>query len=72
MISSIDGQHDVMTLLSGRHNIASSITVTDICILQVFPSGRSSRSMGPGVEMRTDPGETRRRERELEEMTALE
>ena len=40
--------------------------------LQIFPSGRTSRSVGPGIEVRDDPGERRRREQELNDMTALE
>ncbi|KAI4257008.1 MAG: hypothetical protein LQ352_001836 [Teloschistes flavicans] len=39
---------------------------------KVFPSGRSSRPVGPGVEMREDPSTRRRSEREMEEMTSLE
>lgn len=39
---------------------------------QIFPSGRSSRSVGPGIEIREDPSETMRRERELDDMTSLE
>ncbi|MCJ1275950.1 hypothetical protein MMC21_003755 [Puttea exsequens] len=36
---------------------------------KVFPS---SRSMGPGIEIRDDPGERRRQDFELDDMTALE
>lgn len=39
---------------------------------QIFPSGRSSRSVGPGIEIREDPSETMRWERELDDMTSLE
>ncbi|KAL2054786.1 hypothetical protein ABVK25_005090 [Lepraria finkii] len=39
---------------------------------KIFPSGRTSRSYGPGVELRDDPGERMRRERDLDDMTALE
>ncbi|KAL8943325.1 MAG: hypothetical protein Q9211_001020 [Gyalolechia sp. 1 TL-2023] len=39
---------------------------------KVFPSGRSSRSVGPGVEMRGDPTVRRQRKRELDDMTSLE
>ncbi|PVI05483.1 TOM13-domain-containing protein [Periconia macrospinosa] len=40
---------------------------------KIFPSGRSSRRVGPGVEMRADPIERRRRDgRELDMYTALE
>ena len=33
----------------------------DVTIFQIFPSGRTSRSIGPGVEIRDDSGDTRRR-----------
>lgn len=39
---------------------------------KIFPSGRTSRSVGPGIEVRDNPGERRRREQELNDMTALE
>ncbi|KAL9069308.1 MAG: hypothetical protein Q9161_005588 [Pseudevernia consocians] len=39
---------------------------------KIFPSGRSSRSVGPGIEIRDDPSERIRREQELEFMTSLE
>lgn len=39
---------------------------------QIFPSGRSSRSVGPGIEIRDDPSERIRRERELDDITSLE
>ncbi|KAL8717094.1 MAG: hypothetical protein Q9225_005629 [Loekoesia sp. 1 TL-2023] len=39
---------------------------------KVFPSGRSSRPVGPGVEMREDPSVQRRRKKELDDMTSLE
>ncbi|KAL1601953.1 hypothetical protein SLS59_005119 [Nothophoma quercina] len=40
---------------------------------KIFPSGRSSRRVGPGVEMRADPVERRRRNgQELDMYTALE
>ncbi|KAL2040684.1 hypothetical protein N7G274_006663 [Stereocaulon virgatum] len=39
---------------------------------KIFPSGRTSRSVGPGVELREDPGERMNRERDLDDMTALE
>jgi len=44
-------------------------------LIQVFPEGRSSRPMGPGIEIRDDPVERRRREgldRDLDDMMALE
>ena len=44
----------------------------DYRIYQVFPSGRSSRSVGPGIEIREDPSERTRREQELNDMTYLE
>ncbi len=43
--------------------------------MQVFPEGRSSRPMGPGIEIQDDPVERRRREgndRDLDDMMALE
>ncbi|KAL8744673.1 MAG: hypothetical protein Q9190_003095 [Brigantiaea leucoxantha] len=39
---------------------------------KVFPSGRSSRPMGPGVEIREDQGLRRRKERQMDELTSLE
>ncbi len=39
---------------------------------QIFPSGRSSRSIGPGIEIRADPAERIRREQDLDDMTSLE
>lgn len=39
---------------------------------QIFPSGRSSRSVGPGIEIRDNPAERRRRGQELDDMTSLE
>ncbi len=39
---------------------------------QIFPSGRTSRSMGPGIELRDDPIERRRRDGELDDLTSLE
>ncbi|MCJ1448160.1 MAG: hypothetical protein MMC23_008674 [Stictis urceolatum] len=40
---------------------------------KVFPSGRSSRPMGPGIEIRDDPIKRRRRGGgELEDLTSLE
>ena len=39
---------------------------------QIFPSGRTSRSVGPGIEIRDDPGERKRREGDLDDMTSLE
>lgn len=40
----------------------------------MFPSGRTSRAVGPGVELRDSDTavEDRRRERELDDMTAME
>ena len=40
--------------------------------MQVFPSGRGSHPIGPGIEVKDDPVDKRRRGYELEEMTALE
>ncbi|CAF9906023.1 MAG: hypothetical protein ALECFALPRED_001943 [Alectoria fallacina] len=39
---------------------------------KIFPSGRSSRSVGPGIEIRDDPSERTRREQDLDDMTSLE
>ncbi|KAI4187740.1 MAG: hypothetical protein LQ346_005448 [Caloplaca aetnensis] len=39
---------------------------------KVFPSGRTSRPVGPGVEMREDPSIRRRHKKELDEMASLE
>ena len=40
---------------------------------QVFPSRRSGRPIGPGIEVREDPIERRRRDgEELDAYTALE
>ena len=44
----------------------------DAAFYQIFPSGRTSRSVGPGIEIRDDPSERIRREQELDDMTALE
>jgi len=40
--------------------------------LQILPSGRSSRSVGPGIEVRDDPAERMRREQDLDDITSLE
>ncbi|TVY80804.1 Mitochondrial import protein [Lachnellula suecica] len=39
---------------------------------KVFPSGRSSHSIGPGIEVRDDPFERRRRDGQLEDLTSME
>ncbi|MCJ1413213.1 hypothetical protein MMC19_007317 [Ptychographa xylographoides] len=39
---------------------------------KIFPGGRATRPIGPGIEMRDDPVERRRREERLEDMTSLE
>ncbi|KAL8772785.1 MAG: hypothetical protein Q9209_002130 [Squamulea sp. 1 TL-2023] len=39
---------------------------------KIFPTGRTSRSVGPGVEMREDPTTRRRNEKEMDDMTSLE
>jgi hypothetical protein len=40
---------------------------------QIFPNHRSSRTMGPGVEIKEDPIERRRRSgREMDAYTSLE
>lgn len=41
-------------------------------LLQIFPSGRSSRSVGPGIEVRDNPTERSRQEQDLDDMTSLE
>ena len=43
------------------------------CVLEIFPSHRNSRPVGPGVEMREDPIERKRRSgEEVDAYTALE
>ncbi|KAL8950227.1 MAG: hypothetical protein Q9222_003734 [Ikaeria aurantiellina] len=39
---------------------------------KVFPSGRTSRPVGPGVELRESPSVRRGQDKELDEMTSLE
>ncbi|KAL8851232.1 MAG: hypothetical protein Q9221_003863 [Calogaya cf. arnoldii] len=39
---------------------------------KIFPSGRTSRSVGPGVEMRKDPSMRRRQDKQMDELTSLE
>ena len=39
---------------------------------QIFPSGRTSRPVGPGIEIRDDPGGNRHSNGDLEDLTALE
>ncbi|RDW78276.1 outer membrane protein TOM13 [Coleophoma crateriformis] len=39
---------------------------------KVFPLGRSSRTVGPGIEVRDDPFEKRRRNGQLEDLTSME
>ncbi|KAE9364694.1 TOM13-domain-containing protein [Stipitochalara longipes BDJ] len=39
---------------------------------KVFPTGRSRHSVGPGIEIRDDPLERRRREGNLDDITSLE
>lgn len=44
-----------------------------LTLSQIFPSHRSTRTMGPGVEIRDDPVERRRRNgREMDAYTSLE
>ena len=38
----------------------------------MFPSGRRSRPVGPGIEIRDDPRDRQGREQELDDLTALE
>ena len=51
---------------------APPLAGADDRICQIFPSGRSSRSVGPGIEIRDDPSERVRLDRELDDMTSLE
>jgi len=39
---------------------------------KVFPSSRASHPIGPGIEIREDPTERRRRQGELDMMASLE
>ncbi|KAL8648028.1 MAG: hypothetical protein Q9226_006179 [Calogaya cf. arnoldii] len=39
---------------------------------KIFPSGRTSRSVGPGVEMREYPSMRRRQDKVMDESTSLE
>jgi hypothetical protein len=39
---------------------------------QVFPTSRSSHSVGPGIEVREDPFEARRRDGNLDDLTSME
>ncbi|EPE27899.1 outer membrane protein TOM13 [Glarea lozoyensis ATCC 20868] len=39
---------------------------------KVFPSGRSSHSVGPGIEIRENPFEARRRDGQLDDLTSME
>ncbi|KAH6719391.1 outer membrane protein TOM13-domain-containing protein [Leptodontidium sp. 2 PMI_412] len=39
---------------------------------KVFPGGRSKHSVGPGIEIRDDPLERKRREGNLDDLTSLE
>lgn len=39
---------------------------------KVFPSGRSKHSIGPGIEIKDDPMERRRRDGQLEDLTSME
>lgn len=51
---------------------AALIELTLLCSGQVFPSGRTSRPVGPGIEMRDGPVKNERPDGDLEYMTALE
>lgn len=51
---------------------APSLIGADYRLHQIFPSGRTSRSAGPGIEIREDPSERIRWEQELNDMTSLE
>ncbi|CAG8976788.1 hypothetical protein HYALB_00012032 [Hymenoscyphus albidus] len=39
---------------------------------KVFPSGRSAHFVGPGIEVRENPFESRRRDGQLEDLTSME
>ncbi|KAN0099786.1 TOM13 domain containing protein [Hyaloscypha variabilis] len=39
---------------------------------KVFPTGRGRHPVGPGIEIRDDPSERRRREGNLDDITSLE
>lgn len=39
---------------------------------KVFPTGRSRHPVGPGIEVRDDPVERRRRNGQLDDLTSLE
>lgn len=77
-----EGQSNTMlgeqkaTLLQSREAEDLEIQITaeaDQFLLQVFPSHRNSRPIGPGVEMREDPIERRRRDgEELDAYTSME
>ena len=54
-------------LISDNHKVCRHTDVP-----KVFPSGRSSRPVGPGIEIRENPMERRRRNEGLDDMTSLE
>ena len=58
-----------------KHRLGDYPALTELTLLrsgQVFPSGRTSRPVGPGIEMRDGPVKNARPDDELEYMTALE
>ena len=52
--------------------LKKSLAYADDRLHQIFPSGRSSRSVGPGIEIQENPSERIWRERELDDLTSLE
>jgi hypothetical protein len=56
----------VLALTSLTQNPANDI------FYQVFPNTRNAHSIGPGIEIRDDPAERRRRDGELDNLTSLE
>ena len=62
-----------MSLVPNLHMLHSFDSVADIaCAIQIFPSGRASRRIGPGIEMRDDCASTQRANGNLDDLTALE
>jgi len=48
-------------------------TYRDFNVLnQVFPNSRGAHKIGPGIEIRDDPIERRRRDGQLDDLTSLE
>lgn len=69
------GSHhrSTMSLVLSLHVLHSFDCLADIaCAKQIFPSGRTSRRIGPGVEMRDEYASTQRANGDLDDLTALE